>query len=50
MPEKVDALCAGAKPPQNGLEERLDMIAAQLSLVVIELHKLNERSHDGPTD
>ena len=39
----VDDLCAGAQPPQNGLEERLDMIVAQLSVIAMELNKLNER-------
>lgn len=39
----VDRFCAGSNPPQNGLEERLDMIVAQLSVIAIELNKLNER-------
>lgn len=39
----VDGICAGAQPPQNGLEERLDMIVAQLSVIAMELNKLNER-------
>lgn len=38
----VDKFCAGSQPAQNGLEERLDMIAAQLSVIAIELNKLNE--------
>ena len=43
MQEEVDKFCAGSQPPQNGLEERLDMIVAQLSVIAIELHDLNER-------
>lgn len=39
----ADAFCAGSKPSQNGLEERLDMIVAQLSAIAYELHQLNER-------
>lgn len=39
----ADAFCAGSRPPQNGLEERLDMIVAQLSVIAIELRNLNER-------
>ena len=39
----VDKFCSGAEPPQNGLEERLDMIVAQLSVIATELHILNER-------
>lgn len=39
----VDRFCAGAEPPHNGLEERLDMIASQLSVIAYELNKLNER-------
>lgn len=42
MQEEVDALCAGSNPPQNGLEERLDMIVAQLAVIAIELNELNE--------
>lgn len=38
----VDRFCAGSQPAQNGLEERLDMIAAQLSVIVMELDKLVE--------
>lgn len=38
----VDKFCSGSKPPQNGLEERLDMIVAQLSVIAIELHELVE--------
>lgn len=41
--EMADAFCAGSRPAQNGLEERLDMIATQLSVIALELHKLNER-------
>lgn len=40
----VNRMCAGSKPPQNGLEERLDMIAAQLSVIAYELHVINERN------
>ena len=39
----ADAFCAGSKPAQNGLEERLDMIAAQLSVIAHELHEIRER-------
>jgi len=39
----VDRLCAGSSPAGNGLEERLDMIVAQLSVIAMELNKLNER-------
>ena len=39
----VDRFCAGANPPTNGLEERLDMIAAQLAVIATELHELVER-------
>lgn len=39
----ADAFCAGTKPPANGLEERLDMIVAQLSVIAIQLKQLNER-------
>lgn len=45
----VDRMCAGSKPPQNGLEERLDMIAAQLSVIAIELHRMNDERHNGET-
>ena len=38
----VDRLCCGSKPAQNGLEERLDMIVAQLSVIATELHELVE--------
>ena len=41
--EAAAAFCAGSRPAQNGLEERLDMIVAQLSVIALELHKLNER-------
>lgn len=36
----VDKFCSGSQPAQNGLEERLDMIAAQLSVIAAELHVL----------
>lgn len=39
----VDRMCAGSEPAKNGLEERLDMIVAQLSVIALELNKLNER-------
>lgn len=39
----VDRFCAGANPPTNGLEERLDMLVAQLSVIASELHELNKR-------
>lgn len=39
----ADRFCAGTNPPTNGLEERLDMIVAQLSVIALELNKLNER-------
>lgn len=39
----ADRFCAGTQPAQNGLEERLDMIAAQLAVIAHELHELNER-------
>ena len=38
----ADAFCAGSKPSQNGLEERLDMIVAQLSAIAYELHEMRE--------
>lgn len=38
----VDRFCAGANPPTNGLEERLDMLVAQLSVIATELHELGE--------
>ncbi len=38
----VDRFCAGANPPTNGLEERLDMLVAQLSVIAAELHELNK--------
>lgn len=40
---RVDEFCAGTKPPTNGLEERLDMLVAQMSVIAQELHELNER-------
>jgi len=39
----ADKFCCGSNPAQNGLEERLDMIVAQLSVIAMELNKLNER-------
>lgn len=44
--ERADAFCAGSKPSQNGLEERLDMIVAQLSAIAYELHMIRERGED----
>lgn len=41
----ADRFCAGSKPSQNGLEERLDMIVAQLSVIAIELHRMNDERH-----
>lgn len=38
----VDKFCSGSNPPQNGLEERLDMIVAQLAVIATELHELVE--------
>lgn len=38
----VDRFCAGANPPTNGLEERLDMLVAQFSVIAAELHELNK--------
>lgn len=40
--EDVERFSAGAQPPQNGLEERLDMIAAQLAVIAYELHRMND--------
>lgn len=40
---EVDKFCCGSQPAQNGLEERLDMIVAQLSVIAIQLKELNER-------
>lgn len=39
----VDRLCAGSEPAKNGLEERLDMLVAQMAVIAAELHELNER-------
>ncbi|MBQ9006719.1 MAG: hypothetical protein IJ092_10165 [Atopobiaceae bacterium] len=39
----VDRFCAGSNPPTNGLEERLDMLVAQMAVIASELHELNER-------
>ena len=36
-------MCAGSEPAKNGLEERLDMVVAQLAVIAAELHELNER-------
>lgn len=44
--EMADAFCAGSRPAQNGLEERLDMIAAQLSVIAYELHEMRERGEN----
>lgn len=38
----LDRICAGSNPPTNGLEERLDMLVAQLSVIAFELHELRE--------
>ena len=38
----VDKFCAGVNPSQNGLEERLDMVVAQLSVIASELEELIE--------
>lgn len=38
----VDRLCAGSEPAKNGLEERLDMVVAQLAVIAAELHELNK--------
>jgi hypothetical protein len=46
----LDRFCAGSSPPQNGLEERLDMIVAQLSAIAIELNKLNAVPRDDTQD
>lgn len=50
MQEEVDQFCAGASPPSNGLEERLDMIVAQLAVIAYELHRMNEVSDDERQD
>lgn len=39
---EVDKFCSGSQPAQNGLEERLDMLVAQLSVIATELHELVE--------
>lgn len=41
--EDLDRFCAGTSPSQNGLEERLDMVVAQLASIAYELHELNEK-------
>ena len=46
----VDRFCAGSKPPTNGLEERLDMLVAQLAVIAYELHELNKVMRDGRAD
>lgn len=38
----VDKFCSGSQPAQNGLEERLDMIVAQLAVIATELRELVE--------
>lgn len=38
----IDRFCAGVNPPTNGLEERLDMLIAQLAVIATALHELNE--------
>lgn len=40
--EDADRFCAGSEPAKNGLEERLDMLVAQLSVIATELHELNK--------
>jgi len=40
----VDKFCAGANPPTNGLEDRLDMLVAQMAVIAAELHELVKRS------
>lgn len=47
---EVDRFCAGTSPSQNGLEERLDMIAAQLAVIAIELRELMEVMRDDKGD
>lgn len=44
----VDRFCAGSEPAQNGLEERLDMIVAQLAVIAVELRELVEVMRNGP--
>ena len=44
----LDRICAGSNLPTNGLEERLDMVVAQLSVIAFELHELREAIRDGP--
>lgn len=44
----VDRFCAGSNPPTNGLEERLDMLVAQMSVIAQELHELNKVMRNGP--
>lgn len=39
---EVDQFCSGSQPAQNGLEERLDMLVVQLSVIATELHELVE--------
>lgn len=46
----VDRLCAGTNPPTNGLEERLDMLVAQLAVIAYEMHELNKVMRDGRAD
>lgn len=40
--EDADRFCAGVNPPTNGLEERLDMLVAQMAVIAAELHELRE--------
>ncbi len=42
----ADRFCAGSEPAKNGLEERLDMIVAQLSVIAYELHRMNDERQD----
>lgn len=44
--EEADKFCAGSEPAKNGLEERLDMIVAQLSVIAYELHRMNDERED----
>ena len=38
----VERFCAGSHEACNGLEERLDMIVAQLSVIACELKRMND--------
>lgn len=44
MNTDADKFCSGSQPAQNGLEERLDMLVAQMAVIAAELHELVERS------